>query len=283
MSRTPSLRKGVCAATALLLLTTALPAQAGPFGLGKKKPEAAQPAPAAAPAKAPVPARASAEARALIARQPALSRAAFWAQEVSRDPRDAEAGVAFSAALRGMGKNEEAVGAAEAVLAFKPDHIEALLELARAQIARGQAFHAIAPARQAGRLAPRDWRSPSLLGVAYEAVDRAPEARTAWEQALQLSPDNPAVLTNLALSWAAAGDLPRAEGLLRRAAARPDAGAKVRQNLALVLGLQGKTAEAERLIRDDLPPEQAAANLAWLRHAAGAGAGRTWSGMGGGR
>ena len=286
MSRTPSLRKGVCAATALLALSAALPAQAGPFGLGKKKPETAKTAAAdtaGAQAAAAAPRRATAEERALVARQPALSRAAFWAQEVTRDPRDAEAGVAFSAALRGMGKTAEAIGAAEAVLAFKPDHVDALLEVARAQIARGQPFHAIAPARQAQRAAPRDWRAPSLLGVAYEAVERQADARAAWEQALQLSPENPGVLANLALSWAAAGDLPRAEGLLRRAAARPEADAKVRQNLALVLGLQGKTAEAERLIRDDLPPEQAAANLAWLRHAAGAGAGRSWNGMNGGR
>jgi Flp pilus assembly protein TadD len=121
-----------------------------------------------------------------------------------------------------------------------------------------------------------------LLGVAYEAVNRAPEARSAWEQALQLSPENPSVLANLALSWASAGDLPRAESLLRRAAARSDAGVQVRQNLALVLGLQGKTAEAERLIRDDLPPEQAASNLAWLRQAAGAGGARSWSAVQGG-
>lgn len=272
-----------CTATVLVLLSAAAPAQAGPFGLGRKKPAVPAPtasAPAAAPAAKPV--RATAEERALIARQPPLSRAAFWAQEVTRDPRDPLAGVEFSAALRSLGKAGEAAAAAEAVLAFNPDHVDALLALARAQIARGQAFHAIAPSRQAQRLAPNDWRAPSLLGVAYEAVDRPAEARTAWEQALKLSPDNPAVLANLALSWAAAGDLPRAEGLLRRAAARPEAGAQVRQNLALVLGLQGKTAEAERLIRDDLPPEQAAANLAWLRHAAGSGAGRSWSGMNGG-
>jgi Flp pilus assembly protein TadD len=274
-----------CTATVLAFLTAAAPVHAGPFGLGRKKAEASPPAAAQSVAKAPAPAqpvRATAEQRALVARQPPLSRAAFWAQEVTRDPRDPVAGVEFSTALRSLGKAEEAVGAAEAVLAFSPDHVDALLALARAQIARGQAFHAVAPSRQAQRLAPTDWRAPSLLGVAYEAVERSAEARIAWEQALKLSPENPAVLANLALSWASAGDLPRAEGLLRRAAARPEAGAQVRQNLALVLGLQGKTAEAERLIRDDLPPEQAAANLAWLRHAAGAGAGRSWTGMAGG-
>ncbi len=39
----------------------------------------------------------------------------------------------------------------------------------------------------------------------------------------------------------------------------------MRQNLALVLGLQGRTAEAEQIIRRDLPPELAERNLQWLR------------------
>jgi Flp pilus assembly protein TadD len=43
-----------------------------------------------------------------------------------------------------------------------------------------------------------------------------------------------------------------------------------RQDLALVLGLQGKTAEAEKLIRDDVPPPQADADLAWFGTAAAA-------------
>jgi len=38
----------------------------------------------------------------------------------------------------------------------------------------------------------------------------------------------------------------------------------VRQNLALALGLQGKTAEAEAILRRDLPPEAADQNLRWL-------------------
>jgi Flp pilus assembly protein TadD len=39
----------------------------------------------------------------------------------------------------------------------------------------------------------------------------------------------------------------------------------VRQNLALVVGLQGRFAEAESIARSDLPPEEAAANVAYLK------------------
>jgi Flp pilus assembly protein TadD len=59
--------------------------------------------------------------------------------------------------------------------------------------------------------------------------------------------------------------LPKAESTLRRAAARPGADRRVRQNLALVVGLQGRFGEAEQIARSDLPPEEAAANVTYLR------------------
>jgi Flp pilus assembly protein TadD len=78
------------------------------------------------------------------------------------------------------------------------------------------------------------------------------------------------------------GDIAGAEPLLRRAAAQPGASLKVRLNLAMVLGLTGNMAEAERMLRRDLPPEAADRNLAWLRERAG-GTGvdqaRTWGSL----
>ena len=39
----------------------------------------------------------------------------------------------------------------------------------------------------------------------------------------------------------------------------------LRQNLGLVVGLQGRFAEAESIVKADLPPEQAEANVAYLK------------------
>jgi Flp pilus assembly protein TadD len=39
----------------------------------------------------------------------------------------------------------------------------------------------------------------------------------------------------------------------------------VRQNLALVVGLQGRFAEAEGIVKADQPAEEAAANVAYLK------------------
>jgi Flp pilus assembly protein TadD len=82
-----------------------------------------------------------------------------------------------------------------------------------------------------------------------------------------VSPNNPSVLANIGMSQASAGDTAAAEATLRRAVAQPGATLQTRQNLALVLGLQGKTAEAEQWLRQDLPPEMATANLNWLKQA----------------
>jgi Flp pilus assembly protein TadD len=73
------------------------------------------------------------------------------------------------------------------------------------------------------------------------------------------------VLSNLGLSYVLSKDLPKAEEILRRANARPGADPRVRQNLALAVGLQGRVAEAEDIVKADRPAEEAAANVAYLR------------------
>ena len=270
-------RKLALAATALGLVL-AVPALAGAKDKTPPAPAAAAtPAPAAPSPPAPPPRKATAEERAAAERLDPLARAAFWAREVDLDGRDAAAGVHLAAAMRAMDRNQEAAETAQRVLVLEPDNRDALFELARADLAGGQGFYAIDPLKRLQVQAASDWRVFSLLGVAYEQVSRGDDAETAWRQALTLSPDNPSVLNNLAMHYAAKGDSAQAETLLRRAAVQPGATIQVRQNLALVLGLGGKLAEAEQLERQDLPPDMAENNLAYLRAASsGGGAGRTW-------
>src|SRR5262249_2735986 len=75
----------------------------------------------------------------------------------------------------------------------------------------------------------------------------------------------PLVLSNLGLSYVLSKDLARAEDTLRRANSLAGNDPRVRANLALAIGLQGRTAEAERIAKADLPPEEAAANVTQLK------------------
>lgn len=230
---------------------------------------------------------ATADVRAAYDRADPLSRQIFWTDQAELNPMDPVAGVKAAQALRELGRFDQAAEMAGKVLLVQPANVEAMLEAGRAHIARGQAFYGIAALEGARNARPDDWRAWSLLGAAYEQVRRADDARAAWAQALALSPDNPDVLSNMAISAMTRGDTAGAEPLLRRAAAQPGASLKVRLNLAMVLGLTGNLAEAEQMLRRDLPPEAADRNLAWLRErAGGVGAGvdqaRTWGSLQGG-
>jgi len=262
MSRNPRplARLAVCGAALALAFAVASPAAAWPFGGSSDAAKTAngKPDPNA-------PKKASPEQRAAAQKLDPLSRAAFWQHEITIDPADVDAGVNFSAALRTLGKFDEAADTADRMAMIAPKNEEALLESARTHIGAGHGFYALAPLKQAQALAPRDWRPVSLLGVAMEQDERPDDAVVAYNQALKLSPNNPAVLSNLALFYATRNDAAQAETLLRRAVAQPSATPQERQNLALVLGLEGKTAEAEHLMREDLPPETTDANLAYFK------------------
>ena len=75
----------------------------------------------------------------------------------------------------------------------------------------------------------------------------------------------------MGLSLALSRRLPEAERTLRAAAANPKAGARTRGDLALVLALEGKYAEAEQVSRTDLSSEAARANVDAIRRMLAAG------------
>ncbi len=194
-----------------------------------------------------------------------LTRAAFFARQFSHDATNAKLGLYLSNAQRALGHYDDAASTAHSVLLFQPDNTDVLMAAARAHIEGGNGFYAIDLLKRVNTLTSGNWEAWSLLGVAYDQTKRPDEAQSAWQAALKLSPNNPAVLTNMAMARVSAGDLAGAEPLLRTAVAQKETTLQERQDLALVLGLENKMPEAERLLRADLPPETVEANLAWLQ------------------
>jgi len=262
--------RSLLVSAALIACFMAGPASAGLFGKDKTPdtPSAATAAPATPKAEAFRPAG-KAEIEAVLRADP-LQQSVFFNDQFEHNPTDAKMGLYLSNALRALGRYPEAADIAHRVLLFAPDNADILLAAARAHIADNNAFFAIDPLQHVIALKPKDWQAWSLLGVAYEQTKRPDEAQSAWGKALDLSPNNPAVLTNMAMAKVTRGDFTGAEPLLRTAVAQPGATMQIRQNLALVLGLEGKMPEAESLLRRDLPPQQADAALAWLQNAVAA-------------
>lgn len=147
---------------------------------------------------------------------------------------DGATAVAVSKALRADGRAREAVDTLEGTGAKARKDPLVDLELGRAKINAGDAQGAIAPLRRYVENQPGDWRGAVALGVALDLAGRNGESMPHYERALRLSPGNPAVLNNMALSKALAGDLNGATRLLSEVSEDSAAPEKVRGNLELV-------------------------------------------------
>ena len=123
------------------------------------------------------------------------------------------------------------------------------------RLATGQLPEAVRLLSQAAELNPLDWKSRSALGVAYDRLGDSKRAAESYQPPWQISPDNPAILNNYALSRAMANDLSGARDLLQRAVNGAGADVRVRQNLALIYALSGNMSQAEALTLRDLPPD----------------------------
>jgi Flp pilus assembly protein TadD len=73
------------------------------------------------------------------------------------------------------------------------------------------------------------------------------------------------VLSNLGMSYLLSKDLAKAEGVLRHALDRAKGDLRVRMNLAVVLTLEGQEAEAEKVLKTDVSPDEGNVRVAELK------------------
>src|SRR6201996_552051 len=181
------------------------------------------------------------------------------------NPNDAEAALNYGKALRVSGQRAQAVAVLEQATIAHPKDKALLAGFGRALADNGNFQQAFDVLGQAHTPEDPDWRILSAQGAVLDQLGRGEEARQYYASALRIVPDEPSVLSNLALSYVLSKDLAKAEETLRHANSRADADPRVRMNLALVVGLRGDMAEAESLAREGRPPEEAAANVAYLK------------------
>ena len=221
------------------------------------------------PADRPELSRSLLDAAAMAAAQGDYATAATYFRNVYlREPGNTLAAVGLMQTLREMGDLEQARSVADATLLAKPNDATVVAEVGKVRLASGQLPNAVALLQRAVDLDPADWKSRSALGVAYDRQGDSVKAEENYRAALGISPNNPVVLNNLALSRVLANDLAGARELLQRAVDSSRADVRVRQNLALLYALSGNMAQAEALTLQDLPPDLARATLAYYRELA---------------
>jgi Flp pilus assembly protein TadD len=196
---------------------------------------------------------APAEEREAANRADPLTRASFWAQEHRKQPQDAGVALEFATALRAIGSETRAAEVLGQSVVIHPRNVDMLMMLGRIRMATGEAGQARSAFERAADAAPQRAETWAALGTAYDQAGDHRMAQAAYQRALELEPSRVTTLTNYGLSLMLSGDLAGAELQLRLAAAQPTADARVQQNLALVLGLQGRYEEMTRVSLEGTP------------------------------
>jgi len=188
-----------------------------------------------------------------------------WTQRYQASPDDPNVALGFAEVLRRDGRAQQAVEVLQRAMVQNPKSTAIASAYGKALAEAGAFQEALKVVRDANSPRTPDWRLTSAEGAIQDQLGNPQEARRLYDDALRIAPDEPSILNNLGLSYLLTNELPKAEKVLRQAANSPRADGRVRQNLALVIGLQGRFDEATRVASQDLPPEQARANIAYLR------------------
>ena len=193
-----------------------------------------------------------------------------WGRRFDANPGDVAAAINYARALRGLDQHAQALAVLQQAAIRNPEHLgfwpptEKRWPTSAGSRRPPTCFSRAHTAGAAGLAHPvgagRGRRSDGRPCARAAAITRPRSGSR---------PNEPSVLSNLGLSYALAKRLGDAERVLKHASAQPNADARVRQNLALVLGLQGKFPEAEEVCgatsRPRKPPPTSPRCAAWSR------------------
>src|SRR5918994_1057865 len=146
-------------------------------------------------------------------------------------------GLPYARGLRALEQNAQAVAVLQQAAIRSPKNPELLAAYGKALADVGRYKEAAEVLSKAHTPERPDWRILSAQGAVADQLGDHGLAQSYYGTALKIAPGEPTVLSNLGLSYALSKRLADAEKTLRAAAATPAADARVRQNLALGLGL----------------------------------------------
>ena len=181
------------------------------------------------------------------------------------NPRDKGVIIHYAAALRAAGQSEQAVAALEVGVAAHPRDVDITVAYAKALTANGRLEQSLTLLDGVIRPDAPHWNALLVKGATLDQLGRNQEARQIYAQALLAAPGEASIEANYGLSYAMTNDLAAAEQHLRRAVQMQNVTSQIRQNLALVVGLQGRFDECRAIYAAELPPDQVESNMNYVR------------------
>lgn len=187
-----------------------------------------------------------------------------WGKEYKKTPHDLKVALSYARNLKAAGQKDQAFSVLQGAALLHGDSKELASEYGRLALEYDHVAVAEKLLVMAEDPTKPDWKLTSARGTVLAKQGKYADAIPFYERALTMSPGQPSVLNNLAMAHAAGGDPAKAEEILRRVSAT-SRDPKLKQNLALVLGLQGKHDDAKAYSAQHLPPATANANVEFVR------------------
>jgi len=182
------------------------------------------------------------------------------------DPNDKLTALRYAETLQAKGNPDQSLAVMRKLAITYPNDRDVLAAYGKALASAGELQPALDAVRRAQTPEYPDWKLLSAEAAILDQLGQSAEARKIYRRALDIKPNDPSILSNLGMSYVLTGDLRTAETYMRSAVEQPGADSRVRQNLALVVGLQGRFDEAEKIASAEMSPDQAKANVAYLRN-----------------
>ncbi|HEY8193644.1 MAG TPA: tetratricopeptide repeat protein [Hyphomicrobium sp.] len=189
----------------------------------------------------------------------------YWGKEYAKKPTELQTALNYARDLKALGEKRKAMSILQQASMIHTNNPELEGEYGRLALDLNQVNVANQLLAAADDPTRPDWRVISARGTVMAKQGKYSDAIPFYERALTLAPKNPGVMNNLAMAHAMMGDPKKAEEILRQAIATPDATPKMRENLALVLGLQGRYDESRSVASSVLNADVASANTSYLK------------------
>ena len=199
--------------------------------------------------------------------QASLKDTATSGKRWNADRKNLRHGLAYAQQLQALGETQQQMKVLDVLAGHHPDNIRFQSYYGKQLAQSGQSSRAVQVLQQVVKSGKADWKTHSALGSALDQSGQHGQARPYYEAALKSRPNEVSILNNIGMSYLLEGNLRQAEAVLTRADASPASSSqpRIRQNLALAVGLQGRFDEARTIASRDLPPEQVEANMAFLK------------------
>ena len=184
----------------------------------------------------------------------------FASDQVKRSPQRAETRLALAESLVAAGSYSAAAEQFQILIEKNRASSELYLQMGEAKLAGSDIPGALAALQTCRQLAPADARAVLDLALLYDRTGRAEQARQEYEIVIQLQPDNPTALNNLAYLEAEEGvDLDQALAHAQRARQKLPADLDVQDTLALVYLRKNLTSDGIRMLRELVAQKPASA------------------------